>query len=62
MSKFAIVTLVTFASLSSALADQGDASRGERDFRACGPCHYFCRAGGDQQDDRTAMLRGDRPG
>ncbi len=39
MSRFAIVTLVTFASLSSALADQGDASRGQRDFRACAPCH-----------------------
>jgi len=39
MSKFAIVTLVTFASLSSALADQGDASRGRQDFRACAPCH-----------------------
>ena len=39
MSKFAIVALVTFASLSSALADQGDASRGQQDFRACAPCH-----------------------
>jgi cytochrome c len=39
MSKFAIVTLATFASLSSALADQGDASRGRQDFRACAPCH-----------------------
>jgi cytochrome c len=38
MSKFVIVTLITFASLSSALAE-GDASRGERDFRACAPCH-----------------------
>jgi cytochrome c len=39
MSKFAIVALVIFASLSSALADQGDASRGQQDFRACAPCH-----------------------
>ena len=39
MSKFAIVALVTFASLSSALADQGDALRGQQDFRACAPCH-----------------------
>src|SRR5258706_14065534 len=39
MSKFAIVALVTFASLSSALAEQGDASRGQQDFRACAPCH-----------------------
>jgi cytochrome c len=39
MSKFAIAALVTFASLSSALADQGDASRGRQDFRACAPCH-----------------------
>jgi hypothetical protein len=30
VSKFAIVVLVTFASLSSALADQGDTSRGSR--------------------------------
>src|SRR5216683_3907394 len=33
------MALVTFASLSSALADQGDASRGQQDFRACAPCH-----------------------
>jgi cytochrome c len=39
VSKFAIVALVTFASLSSALADPGDASRGQQDFRACAPCH-----------------------
>ena len=39
MSKFAIVVLVTFASLSSALAEQGDTSRGQQDFRACAPCH-----------------------
>jgi len=39
MSKFAIVTLVTIASLSPALAGSGDASRGRQDFRACAPCH-----------------------
>jgi cytochrome c len=39
MSKFAIVALVTFASLSSALAGQGDPTRGQQDFRACAPCH-----------------------
>jgi cytochrome c len=39
MRKFAIAALVTFASLSSALAEQGDASRGQQDFRACAPCH-----------------------
>jgi cytochrome c len=39
VSKFAIVALVTFASLYSALAESGDASRGQQDFRACAPCH-----------------------
>ena len=39
MSKFVIIALVTFASLSSALAEPGDASRGQQDFRACAPCH-----------------------
>jgi cytochrome c len=39
MSKFAIVALVTFVSLSSALAESGVASRGRQDFRACAPCH-----------------------
>jgi cytochrome c len=37
--KFAIVALVTFASLSSALAESGDLSRGQQDFKACAPCH-----------------------
>ena len=39
MSKFAIMALVSFASLSPALAQLGDASRGQQDFRACAPCH-----------------------
>jgi hypothetical protein len=33
MNKFAILVLLTFASASSALAAQGDASRGQQDFR-----------------------------
>jgi cytochrome c len=36
--KFAIVVVIIFAFPSSALAE-GDASRGQRDFRACAPCH-----------------------
>ncbi|MGH9809626.1 MAG: c-type cytochrome [Terriglobia bacterium] len=39
MDKFVIVAFVAFASLTSALAEQGNASRGEQDFRACAPCH-----------------------
>jgi cytochrome c len=39
MSKFAIVVLVTVASLSSALAGHGEAARGQQDFRVCAPCH-----------------------
>src|ERR1700682_4246814 len=39
MGKFAVLALVTLASLSSALAEQGDAARGQQDFRACAPCH-----------------------
>jgi cytochrome c len=45
MNKFTIVALVTFASLSSALAASGDLSRGQQDFRVCAPCHSLepCR-------------------
>ena len=39
MSRFVIAALVTFVSLPSALAEQGNASRGQQDFRACAPCH-----------------------
>jgi cytochrome c len=39
MSKFVIATFFAFASLSSVLAEQGDVSRGQQDFRACAPCH-----------------------
>jgi cytochrome c len=41
MNKFVILSLLTFASISSALAAQGDASRGQQDFRACAPCHLL---------------------
>jgi cytochrome c len=37
--KFVTLALVSFASISSAYAQQGDASRGQHDFRACAPCH-----------------------
>jgi cytochrome c len=39
MRKFGIAVLFTVASLTPALAEQGDAARGQRDFRACAPCH-----------------------
>src|SRR4030088_1997177 len=39
MKRFAIAALVTIAFLSPALAQLGDASRGQQDFRACAPCH-----------------------
>jgi len=39
MSKFVITAFAAFASLSSAFAEPGDASRGQQDFRACAPCH-----------------------
>src|SRR4030088_2208839 len=39
MKRFAIAALVTIAFLSPALAEQGDATRGKQDFRACAPCH-----------------------
>lgn len=39
MSKFVITAFVAFATLSPALAESGDASRGQQDFRACAPCH-----------------------
>ncbi len=39
MSRFVVAALVIFASLPSALAEQGNASRGQQDFRACAPCH-----------------------
>ena len=39
MNRSAIIVLVAFASLSSALAEPGDATRGQRNFRVCAPCH-----------------------
>src|SRR5712672_4331168 len=39
MNKLAIMALSAIACSSPALAEPGDAARGERDFRACAPCH-----------------------
>jgi len=39
MNSFGMISLATIALLSPALAQQGDASRGQRDFRACVACH-----------------------
>src|SRR5260221_10084038 len=39
MKGFGITALATIAFLSPALAQTGDAVRGQRDFRACAPCH-----------------------
>jgi cytochrome c len=39
MSKILIIVLVIIGSLSAALAQSGNASRGQQDFRACAPCH-----------------------
>src|ERR1700730_6042571 len=39
MRTFVVAVFATVASLSPELAQQGDASRGQQDFRACAPCH-----------------------
>ena len=39
MSGFGVAALATIALLSPALAQSGDATRGQRDFRVCAPCH-----------------------
>jgi cytochrome c len=39
MKRFGIAVLLTIAFFSPALAQHGDAARGQRDFRACTPCH-----------------------
>jgi cytochrome c len=39
MNKFIIAMVAIITSLSSAMAQQGDASRGQKDFQACAPCH-----------------------
>ena len=37
MGKFVIAAFVAFASLTSAFAEQGNATRGEQDSGACAP-------------------------
>src|SRR5438876_7056964 len=39
MSRYGVIAFATIALLSPALAQNGDASRGQQDFRACAPCH-----------------------
>jgi cytochrome c len=39
MNRIVIIGLASMALLFPAAAEQGNASRGERDFRACAPCH-----------------------
>jgi cytochrome c len=39
MTRFAIAVLAIIASVSPALAQLGDAVRGQQGFRACSPCH-----------------------
>jgi cytochrome c len=39
MKRFAIAALATIVFLSPALAQLGDAARGQQNFRACAPCH-----------------------
>jgi len=39
MTRYGVIALATIALLSPALAQHGDASRGQQDFRACAPCH-----------------------
>jgi cytochrome c len=39
MSKIAIIVLILIGFLSPAVAQPGNASRGQQDFRACAPCH-----------------------
>lgn len=39
MSRYGMIALATMALLSPALAQQGDATRGQQNFQACAPCH-----------------------
>ena len=39
MNRYGVIALATIALLSPALAQNGDVSRGQQDFRACAPCH-----------------------
>jgi cytochrome c len=39
MSRYGVIVLAAIAFFSPALAQKGDPIRGQRDFRACAPCH-----------------------
>jgi len=39
MNSYGMIALATIALVSPALAQKGDASHGQQDFRACTPCH-----------------------
>src|SRR6266436_2318344 len=39
MSSYGIIALATVALITPAFAQKGDATRGQRDFRTCAPCH-----------------------
>lgn len=39
MNRLFVIALSTIAWLSSAVAEPGDAARGQRNFRVCAPCH-----------------------
>jgi cytochrome c len=39
MRRFALAVVATIAFLSPAVAQSGDAARGQQNFRACAPCH-----------------------
>jgi len=39
MSSYGIIALATVALIAPAFAQNGDATRGQQDFRACAPCH-----------------------
>src|SRR6266481_34362 len=41
MKRFAIAAVATIAFLSPALAQSGDAARGQQAFRSCAPCHLL---------------------
>jgi cytochrome c len=39
MNRLFVIALWTVAWLSAAVAEPGDAARGQRNFRMCAPCH-----------------------
>src|ERR1700694_4450286 len=39
MSRYSIIALATISLLFPARAQNGDAARGQQNFRACAPCH-----------------------